>query len=154
MPIAHLVLIALGANEAQCVDSDPQTEAEFLALRYVSSTPISWDAYQAKYDEVLQATALKQLRAERNRRIARTDWIMTVDNAETLANKADWIAYRQALRDLPENPPPFVWNGHTLAFSEMTMPIEPPILRVTSQQSSESTPPTLPTPPPPEEPPA
>jgi hypothetical protein len=132
MRVANHVLHKLGATDVRKVDStpDPQTESDFLALDYSSPVPITWADYQAKYNEVLQARAMKDLRAERNRRIAKTDWIMTVDNAETLANKADWVAYRQALRDLPENPPAFVWDGPTLDFSKMNMPVEPPVIRI------------------------
>ena len=130
MKVAHAILLTLGATEVPMNQEDPQTEEEFLVLKYVSSTPISWSDYQAKYDEVLQITALKQIRAWRNRRIAKTDWLMTTDNVETLANKNEWVAYRQSLRDLPENPPPFVWNGSQLNFSQMNMPVEPPIIRI------------------------
>lgn len=130
MRVGHLVLHKLGVLEVPLDQEDPQTEAEFNQLRYKSSVPISWADYQANYSEILQTTALKQLRTERNRRIAKSDWIMTVDNAESLANKNDWIAYRQALRDLPENPPVFVWNGPELDFSKMVMPVEPPVIRI------------------------
>ena len=129
MNVAHIVLHKLGANEVPMNQTDPQTEEEFQSLQYTSPTPITWADYQAKYSVVLQTTALRQLRAERNRRIANTDWIMTVDNAETLANKNDWVVYRQTLRDLPENHPAFVWKGPQLDFSKMNMPVEPPIIR-------------------------
>ncbi len=132
MKVAHVVLLSLGANEVPILDNvdDPQTKEEFEALPYKSSVPIQWEDYKAKYDEILMKTALKRIRIERNIRIAKTDWIMTVDNAESLANKNDWIAYRQALRDLTENPPPLVWKGAELDFSKMNMPVEPPILRI------------------------
>lgn len=133
MKVAFKVLHALGAYEVPLVEGvdDPQTKEEFEALSYKSSTPIQWEDYLAKYDEIMMTTVLKQLRIERNKRIAKTDWIMTVDNAETLANKNEWIAYRQALRDLPEKPPTPAWNGHELDFSKMNMPVEPPVIRVT-----------------------
>ena len=130
MKVAHKVLHKLGATEVPLNQDDPTTEDEFLTLRYVSPVPILWPDYQAMYETILTDTALKQLRAERNRRIAKSDWIMTVDNVETLANKKDWIAYRQTLRDLPENPPAFVWKDDTLDFSKMNMPVEPPIIRI------------------------
>lgn len=130
MKVAHVVLLTLGATEVSMNQEDPQTEEEFSALSYVSSIPISWSDYQSKYDEILQTTALKQLRVWRNRRIAKTDWLMTTDNVETLANKNEWVTYRQALRDLPANPPSFVWKGSLLDFSQMNMPVEPPIIRI------------------------
>ena len=155
--LAHRVLHYLGATEVININGsiDPSNEQEFLALEFKSPTLITWDMYSAAFPVVETTIGTKLLRAERNRRIAKTDWVMTVDNAESLANKADWIAYRQALRDLPENPPAFVWNGPELDFSNMTMPVEPPVIRTppssVSQQSSESTQTTLPTPPTPSE---
>lgn len=39
-------------------------------------------------------------KAWRNRQLAASDWTQLAD--VTLSNKQDWIAYRQQLRDLPE----------------------------------------------------
>lgn len=129
--LAHRVLHSLGATEVVDINGsiEPSNEEEFLALQFKSPTPITWDMYSAAYPAVEATLGTKLLRAERNKRIAKTDWIMTVDNAETLANKNDWIAYRQTLRDLPENPPAFVWKGPELDFSKMNMPVEPPVIR-------------------------
>ena len=49
------------------------------------------------------------MRAERNARLARSDWTQLADSQ---ADKAAWAAYRQALRDLPQmagNPFGIVW---------------------------------------------
>jgi hypothetical protein len=147
MILAHRVLFSLGANEVRRVNEipDPTTEAEFNALDIVSPSPITWEMYQSAYPNVEQTFRVKLLRNERNQRLARTDWIMTVDNAETLANKAEWTAYRQALRDLPTTPPTtIVWTtSGGIDFTQTPMPIEPPIIRIrpeASPQSSESTP--------------
>lgn len=44
------------------------------------------------------------LRAERDSRLSETDWRMLSD---VNANNTEWIAYRQALRDIPnQNPDP------------------------------------------------
>ena len=50
-----------------------------------------------------EAAAVEQLRAERDRRLAATDWTQLVDSP--LDDKAAdaWGDYRQALRDLPDN---------------------------------------------------
>lgn len=142
MNVAHRVLTALGAIEVRNVDTtvDPQTKEEFERLDYLSPTPITWEDYTLKYNEILHLFAIRQLRVERNIRLAKTDWIMTVDMAASLANKEEWIAYRQALRDLPANPPVFVWNGSNLNFSAMDMPVEPPILRVAPAPAPEPAP--------------
>lgn len=43
------------------------------------------------------------LREERNRRLSVCDWTQLADAPLTTEQKAAWSAYRQALRDLPEN---------------------------------------------------
>ena len=54
---------------------------------------------QEKVEEFLVAQPLKELREERNRRIAQTDWRFRSD----LSPSQEWIDYSQALRDLPAN---------------------------------------------------
>jgi hypothetical protein len=43
---------------------------------------------------------LNDLRVERNRKLAETDWTQSRD--VTLTNDADWATYRQALRDITD----------------------------------------------------
>jgi len=43
-----------------------------------------------------------QLRAERNRRLAATDWTQLADAHLSQEKKDAWAAYRQELRDLPD----------------------------------------------------
>jgi len=59
----------------------------------------TWSAVSAKRDELIAAEPMKLLRAERDRRIAETDWWASSD----LTMTAEQTAYRQALRDVPEN---------------------------------------------------
>lgn len=60
---------------------------------------------QAEIDAEREAQAWEALRAERNRRLQATDWIMLPDapcpEGTTLEQ---WQAYRQALRDVPQQP--------------------------------------------------
>jgi len=51
--------------------------------------------------EVATEQSWKNFRTIRNRLLAETDWTQSRD--VTLPNDAEWAAYRQALRDLPEN---------------------------------------------------
>jgi len=58
-------------------------------------------------EEILWA----QIRAERNRRLAESDWTMAADAPENL-NFREWEMYRQRLRDLPsfyETPQDVIW---------------------------------------------
>jgi hypothetical protein len=54
-----------------------------------------------KWDEHLAAQPLKELRQERNRRLAEVDWIFSSDYQIEDTLYKEWLAYRRALRDLP-----------------------------------------------------
>ena len=64
---------------------------------------------EAEYKALKDEEQAKSVRADRNKRIAECDWTQLddtpVDNAEKLA----WAAYRQALRDVP-NQAGFPWD--------------------------------------------
>ena len=65
-----------------------------------------------KWNEHLAAQPLKELRQERNRRLAEVDWIFSSDYHISSEERDVWVAYRQALRDLPsvtEDPTNPVW---------------------------------------------
>lgn len=49
-----------------------------------------------------KAEALERLRAERDRLLRDSDWAMLPDAPLTAEQRAEWAAYRQALRDLPQ----------------------------------------------------
>ena len=63
-----------------------------------SQTQPTEDEITAKATELENAEPLKLLRAERNTKLAETDWTQNRD--VTLSNDADWKTYRQALRDI------------------------------------------------------
>ena len=56
---------------------------------------------QAKYDELVDAQPLNELRMVRSMKLAETDWTQSRDI--TLSNDADWKTYRQALRDITDS---------------------------------------------------
>ena len=106
-------LSELGVTE-WVLRGEPTTEAEFTEMfRKVtgsdangtaieSSNPddwgTTWAAVSAKRDELIAAQPLKELRAERDRLIAATDWWASSD----LTMTAEQTAYRQALRDITD----------------------------------------------------
>ena len=62
------------------------------------------EEFEAKLQELIDAQPWKELREERNRRIAQTDYLFTSDFPHpTEETKQAWLDYRQALRDLPAN---------------------------------------------------
>jgi len=77
---------------------------------------------QEKVEEFLVAQPLKELREERNRRIAQTDWRFRSD----LSPSQEWIDYSQALRDLPANYSPTIdiimEDGYPLVKEDNTTP--------------------------------
>uniref|UniRef100_A0AAU7YQP4 Phage tail assembly chaperone-like domain-containing protein n=1 Tax=Micromonas commoda virus TaxID=3057169 RepID=A0AAU7YQP4_9PHYC len=61
---------------------------------------------------VSRIKSMKELRQERNRRLAEVDWIFSEDYAIDDASYQQWLTYRKALRDLPavtEDPANPVW---------------------------------------------
>lgn len=107
-------LTELGVTE-WVLRGEPTTEAEFNQMfRKVtgadangsaieSSNPADWGttwaAVSAKKTELIAAEPMRLLREERDRRLAQTDWWAVADRTMT----AEQTAYRQALRDVPEN---------------------------------------------------
>ena len=72
----------------------------------------SKEAFEAKLQELIDAQPWKQLRQERDKRLAEVDWIFSEDYAIDGASYQQWLAYRKALRDLPavtEDPANPVW---------------------------------------------
>jgi len=109
--------IATALNELGITEwvlrGEPTTEAEFNEMfRKVtgsddngsaieSSKPsdwgTTWSAVSAKKTELVNAKPMADLRAERDRRLAETDWMSGSD----VTMSDDWKTYRQALRDAP-----------------------------------------------------
>ena len=107
-------ITALIPDEQWVMRGKPTTESEFNAMfrRIVgedengsaveSDNPdhwgVSWTTVSAKKAELDAAEPLKLLRAERNRRLAETDWWASTDlQSEFTGARGD---YRQALRDI------------------------------------------------------
>lgn len=57
-----------------------------------------WDAQEA----ASAAAAGDRVRLDRNRLLAETDWTQAVDVPQAVKDK--WAPYRQALRDVPQQP--------------------------------------------------
>jgi len=75
----------------------------------------------AKIAELDNAEAMKLLREERNKRIAKTDWRASSD----LTLSSEWSTYRQALRDLPSTATPTLDASYNLDLTSVTWPTEP-----------------------------
>lgn len=64
------------------------------------------------HEQLIDAQPWKELREERNRRLAEVDWVFSTDYQIEDTLYKEWLAYRKALRDLPsvtEDPANPVW---------------------------------------------
>jgi len=107
-------LSALGVNE-WVLRGEPENAEDFGAMfRKVTGTTedgsaiesdnsadwgVTWDEVNEKLQDLTAAEPMKELRAERDKLIAATDWWASSDLTMTDAQ----TAYRQALRDITED---------------------------------------------------
>lgn len=61
------------------------------------------EEFEAKLQELVDAQPWKELRAERNRRLAACDWVVIRATSTDTPVPEQWKTYMQALRDLPAN---------------------------------------------------
>lgn len=120
-------------DEYHCVGY-PQTEEEFLTnVNWISGVDeenvclfsdeklITWEQIQQHKDVAYSSFALDLLRVERNKLLTQTDWWAVPDRTMT----PQQIAYRQALRDLPNNSTPRLTANNQLDKSSVTWPVKP-----------------------------
>jgi hypothetical protein len=72
----------------------------------------SKEAFEAKLQELIDAQPWNELRAERDMRLAKCDWVVIRATSTDTPVPEEWKTYMQALRDLPtvtEDPANPVW---------------------------------------------
>jgi len=79
----------------------------------------SWNGTEWVFDGFSDEQSMNALRAERNKRLAQTDWRASSD----LQLSSEWATYRQALRDLPSTASPTLDSDGNL--QNVTWPSEP-----------------------------
>ena len=99
-------MIPKKADAISALVSGPITAATdgSYVVYHDGQTPPTEEEIQTKLAELRAAQPLKELREERNRRIALTDWRFRSD----LTPRQDWYEYCQTLRDLPANYSPTI----------------------------------------------
>jgi hypothetical protein len=126
-------LSALGITE-WVLCGEPTTEAEFnemfrkvtgatadgtaIESSNTSDFGTTWSAVSAKMTELTNAAPMKELRRQRDAKLAETDWWGASDNTMTTAQ----TNYRQALRDLPSSAEPTLTDG---VLGNVTWPLKP-----------------------------
>lgn len=82
-----------------CIDNN---DYETLKWYEDNTTPRpTLEEITEKWNEHLTSEPWKELRQERNRRLAEVDWVFSTDYQIEDTLYREWLAYRKALRDLP-----------------------------------------------------
>jgi hypothetical protein len=104
MSVAKAIMALVdGANvnvDFRVIPSGNMTDYTVEWLNDSLTEPTS-SAIETKRNEIYAAEKLDEVREERNRKLAETDWTQNRD--VTLSNDADWKTYRQALRDITDD---------------------------------------------------
>jgi hypothetical protein len=64
---------------------------------------VTWTQVKAKYDELVAAEPMVELRLERNKKLAETDWVVTMHKELGTNIPTAMKTYRQALRDITDD---------------------------------------------------
>ena len=96
----HEAIYALYSNVYRIVDSDTGPIAYDR-----DGNVVSWDdsSVSTKESELIVSDNLEQLRAERNAKLAETDWLITMHKEKGTNIPTAWKTYRQELRDITDN---------------------------------------------------
>jgi hypothetical protein len=107
-PTPELTVLSYKVLE-ELVDNFPPPKMGYGPVWEDITLPDGWEKppkeeFEAKLQELIDAQPWKELREERNRRIAQTDYLFTSDYPHATEEvKQAWLDYRQSLRDLPAN---------------------------------------------------
>jgi len=95
--LAHDVMLSLVGNDFQHMVAN----TDYDKFTIVGGEKPPKEVFEAKLKELIDAQPLKELRQERNRRLAEVDWVFSSDYQIEDTLYKEWLAYRKALRDLP-----------------------------------------------------
>lgn len=86
-------------TRAQIPEHNPLTQIlrEGVPVQEEGEWVLGWEVETLNADQ-----AAETIRAARDRQLARTDWIIMKEIEQGRRPPQDWVAYRQALRDLPD----------------------------------------------------
>lgn len=117
MNIAKALLELAPGAEWKVVDDD-YNQLQWFSTDIPKPTRAQVDA---KIEELKAAEPMRLLRKERDRLIAETDWWVLPDRTPS----DEQLAYRQALRDLPDTATPVLDSSNRLGISGVTWPTKP-----------------------------
>ena len=117
MDIAHALTELVPGAQWSCNDDD-YNQLEWYSEDIPKPTILE---VEAKIAELKAAEPMRLLRVERDRLIAETDWWVLPDRTPT----DEQLAYRQALRNLPDTATPVLDSSNRLGISGVTWPTKP-----------------------------
>lgn len=122
MDISH-ALRSLEPNAKWVVRDDDYDQIEWLSPEIPKP---NWNQIEAKINELKQIQSMKFLRAERDRLLKETDWIVIKSQESGDPIPEQWKKYRQELRDLPSTSNPIIdGNMAPIYINNVDWPIKP-----------------------------
>jgi len=70
---------------------------------HLASTPYMTDEQKARYEQYDIEQAWPNVRSKRNVLLKQCDWVMLEGVPISDEKKQEWVEYRKALRDIPQN---------------------------------------------------
>jgi hypothetical protein len=95
--LAHDVMLSLVGNDFQHMVAN----TDYDKFTIVGGEKPPKEVFEAKLKELIDAQPLKELRKERNTRLAEVDWVFSGDYKLSPEEHALWVTYRKTLRELP-----------------------------------------------------
>jgi hypothetical protein len=95
--LAHDVMLSLVGNDFQHMVAN----TDYDKFTIVGGEKPPKEVFEAKLKELIDAQPLKNLREERNTRLAEVDWVFSGDYKLSPEEHALWVTYRKTLRELP-----------------------------------------------------
>jgi len=111
-------LVALAPQAEWSMNADDYNQLTWLSSDIPKPTLAE---VNVKIEELKAAEPMRLLRRERDRLIAETDWWVLPDRTPT----DEQLAYRQALRNLPDTATPVLDSSNRLGISGVTWPTKP-----------------------------
>ena len=120
IPINSLLTHEISYNLAALKKPLNQDELNKYLETLGTNVLINWRDYVNAENALNYKNRLKILKEMRGIALKNSDWVLTYDNVQTLANLDEWVTYRQVLRDLFSN---------MSDINTIKIPLEPLVIR-------------------------
>lgn len=89
-------------SDGNAIPNDQRMRWEHVVVIQDGVTKPTTDEFNAKYAEVESNYNAEQARSQRDKLLSSSDWIVTKSLESGAAVPQEWLDYRQALRDVPQ----------------------------------------------------